>query len=139
MLWFGSDEHSLIVRYLTGNMARPRSCAHGLHGEETPLPATITDPSSPEIDQPAVVTRSVSHETGCVPMSADLQLGSMCSVHTMRWMKRSSTLVVVIAVLLAACGTGDDSEESEAAEDIIVEGESTTPTLATDATNSGSM
>ncbi len=53
-------------------------------------------------------------------------------------MERCSILVVVIAVLLAACGTGDESEESEVAEDIIVEGESTTPTLATDATDSGS-
>ncbi len=105
---------------------------------ETPLPATITEPSSPEFDQAAVVTRSVAHGTGSVPMSAGLQLGSRGSVHTMRWMKRRSTLVVALAVILAACGSGDDSEESEAAEDIIVEGESTTPTLATDATDSGS-
>jgi hypothetical protein len=56
----------------------------------------------------------------------------------MRRTTRISWLVVALGVLLAACGTGDDSEESEAPEDIIVEGESTTPTLATDATDPGS-
>ncbi len=56
----------------------------------------------------------------------------------MRRMKRILWLVVVLAVLLAACAPGEDSEESEVAEDIIVEGESVTTTLATDAAGSGS-